>query len=349
MNSFKKLCLVGLCCISGLIAGCQDGRQNNLSINGDVILQNNRPVKLIGLRCSNALVSDASTDELIAHLDLYKSYGLNTISVFLMGSRFGDVKGYLPDGSLNPVYQDRMQRILKATREKNMIMIVGCLYWGTSRAKEELSAWSQKDANKAIANTAKWLGEEQFTHIILDPDNEGMASRANDWKAESFISAAKKANPELIVANNTKQNPSNEDVNMHFGNKEKGKPWLDSEATPDNAPWGYWGRYSKETHQSDSTYHNYSRIGRYTVEMKKNQITETENDMDQYNGYIFAGTWIQCGPGEGIDGPFTDPGGHSELGSKDDKDAAWNTDIDTIHPDAGILWWLEFVRETYGS
>ena len=334
--------------MSFLIPNIACAGKNNLTIRGDQILYNGEPIKLIGLRCSNALESDESTDSLIAALDLYKSYGLNTVSVFFMGSRFGDVKGYLPDGTLNPVYSARMLRILQATDERDMAVIVGGLYWGTSRAKKDLTEWTQKDANKAIANTAKWLGEKGFTHVIFDPDNEGMAIRDRDWSIEQFITAAKTENPKLIVANNTPKNPPNEDLNMHFGNKEKGKPWLDSESTPDNTPGGYWGRFSKERHQADSTYHNYSRIGRYTSEMKQNQMAKTKGEMEKYSGYIFAGTWIQCGPGENVNGPFTHHGGYSNLGSESDKNAAWNRNIDTIHPDAGILWWLEYVRNTWG-
>lgn len=71
--------------------------------------------------------------------------------------------------------------------------------------------------------------------------------------------------------------------------------------------------------------------------------------MENYNGNILDGTWIQSDSGEGVNGPFAGPGGYSVLGSKDDKNVVWNTDIDTIHPDAGILWWLEFVRTTWGK
>ena len=45
----------------------------------------------------------------------------------------------------------------------------------------------------------------------------------------------------------------------------------------------------------------------------------------------------------------TNPGGHSRLGSQADENSAWNTDIDTLHPDAGILWWLTFVKELTDS
>jgi hypothetical protein len=152
-----------------------------------------------------------------------------------------------------------------------------------------------------------------------------------------------------VVANNTKQNPANEDMNMHFGNKEKGKPWFDSEATPANAPGNYWGRYSKQNFNADNSFYNYSRIGRYTTEMKKNQLDATRKQMEQYNGYVLASTWLQCSPASDINGPFAKPGDRSNLGSASDETAAWNKDSDGLHPDAGVLWWFEFIRENYAT
>ena len=37
------------------------------------------------------------------------------------------------------------------------MVIVGCLYWGTSKAKEDLASWQISDAENAIANTTRWL------------------------------------------------------------------------------------------------------------------------------------------------------------------------------------------------
>lgn len=320
------------------------GANLGVTVVGEEIHFQGKPVKVLGLRCSNALISDATTGELIDSLDLYQSYGINLVSVFVMGSRFGDVKGYLPDSRLNPVYRDRLKRILEATRRKGMMMIVGCLYWSTSKAKEDLTHWTQADADLAVANTARWLGENEFYHVILDPDNEGMATREESWSADSMIQAAKKANPHLVVANNTKQVTANEDLNMHFGEPEAGKPWFDSEATPKNAPGNYWGKFSKETHQEDNAFYNYSRIGRYTGEMKEDQIRQTREGMENFNGHVLASTWIQCTADEGVGGPFCHPGGYSELGSSENLQAAWNKDIDRIHEDAGIRWWLEYIK-----
>ena len=136
------------------------------------------------------------------------------------------------------------------------------------------------------------------------------------------------------------------DLNMHFGPKTAGKPWLDSESTPAETPDGltYWGKFSKQTHQADRLFYNYSRIGRYTAEMKQDQITKTIEAIERYNGIVPAGTWLQCGPAEGVGGPFTDPGG----GSEENPAAAWNREIDRLHPDAGIRWWLITVRDHCG-
>ena len=162
------------CCVSSAFAG-------ELSIRGEEILLDGEPVKVIGLRCSNSLMSDATTDQLIEQLDDMQSYGLNTVSVFVMGSRFGDIAGYRPDGSLDPAVKSRLARVLDATDERGMICIVGCLYWSTSRAKEKLDHWTEADAAKAIAGTAKWIAERGDRHVIMDVDNEGMAARAKKW------------------------------------------------------------------------------------------------------------------------------------------------------------------------
>jgi hypothetical protein len=341
----RILFIVALC--SCMCTNCLAG-EHVFGIDGTRLLLNGQAFKVIGLRCSNALISDVTTQTLIDSLDLYNAYGVNTVSVFFMGSRFGDVKGYRPDASLDPVHTRRMARIIEAADKRGMVVIVGCLYWSTSQAKEALGHWTQVEANRAVANTVQWLKANDYRNVFVDPDNEGMAGRANNWRTEALIAAAHAVDRSIMVANNTRQKASNSDLNTHFGPKEKTKPWLDSEATPDKAPGGYWSRFSKETHQADKTYYNYSRIGRYSAEMKENQLRTTRQHMSEYNGYVLASTWLQCGPMQGVNGPFTRVGGRSNLGADSDKRAAWNTHIDRLHPDAGIRWWLEFVKETYG-
>ena len=217
-------------------------------------------MKIIGLRCSNALVSDETANQLIENLDVFKSYGVNTVSAFMMGSRFGDIKGYLPDSSLDPVYRDRLGRIIEAADERGMIVLVGCLYWSDSKAKEDLGKWQEADAVKAVANTVGWLAEKDYTNVIIDPDNEGMSYQHNKWDISKMIDAGHARNPKAIIAYNWKDAPpANADILVHFSPKDGKRPWVESEGTPTNAPGAYWGKFSKER-----GYYNYIRIGRYT-------------------------------------------------------------------------------------
>ncbi len=327
---------VNLCIICSIVISTEAG-DNVFSVQDDEVCLNGEEFKVIGLRCSNALISDDDTDELIVSLDVFKLFGVNTVSVYFMGSRFGDVKGYRPDASLDPVYAERMARIIKAADDEGMVVLVGCLYWSNSRAKEDLSHWKQKDANQAVANTVKWLKENKFTNVLVDPDNEGMASRATGWSIEKMIEAGHEASPSCIIGYNLKEPPpDNADILLHHSPKDAERPYIESEGSPGDTPGGYWGSFSKR-----DGYYNYIRIGRYLDQMKESQIEATRKNVEDYSGYIFASTWIQCAPHEGIGGPFMNVGGRA-------LNPNVNEDVTEIQPDAGILWWLEWVKEKYG-
>ena len=65
-----------------------------------------------------------------------------------------------------------------------MVVLVGCLYWSNSRAKEDLGHWKQEHANKAVANTVRWLKEHNYRNVFVDVDNEGI-ERVVDTALES--------------------------------------------------------------------------------------------------------------------------------------------------------------------
>ncbi|MBN2411501.1 DUF5060 domain-containing protein [candidate division KSB1 bacterium] len=282
---------------------------------------NDKPILVVGLRCSNALLSNNSTESLIARLDEFKSYGVNTVSVYFMGSRFGDVKGYNRDGSLNPVYTARMGRIIEAADARGMIVLVGCLYWGNSKAKWE--SWTQQEANTAVTNTVAWLKKHNYRNVFVDVDNEGMALREKQFDNREIVLAVKNTDPACVIATNFRGDPPPEaDLGIHFSTIVPDKPYIESEGTPKNVPGGYWGKYSK-----NPDIYNYINIGIYSSEMKKNQIAITREHLSNGKGYMCASTWLQCAPPYG---PNADPGGDGSL----------------AHP--GIRWWLEAVRELVG-
>lgn len=288
------------------------------SVSGRELLFDGAPIKIIGLRTSNALMSEATTQELIDHLGAFQSYGVNTVSVYVMGSRFGDVKGFLPDASLNPLYTPRLARILDAADQRGMIVLVGCLYWSESEAKADLGHWTQREANLAVRNVVRWLAQRGSRNVFVDPDNEGMAHKAMAWSFEEMIEAGHRENPACVIAYNARSpTPANADLTIHFGPRVADKPHVETEGTPNVVP--YWGAYSRK-----EGYRNYINIGIYTEAMKAGQRRVSSEMITQRNGYMLASTWLQCPPPFG---PNMRPAG------------------DGSPQNPGILWWLEYIKE----
>ncbi len=321
-NNIKTLqCIVFFLSIIFLSITCSRTIKYTFTIYGEKTLLNGKEFLVKGLRCSNALISDETTDELIANLDTFIYYGINTISVYFMGSRFGDVKGYNEDAAINPVYAARMSRIIEEANKRGMVILVGCLYWSNSKAKWD--RWTQANANHAVANTVSWLKKHNYRNVFIDVDNEGMAQNAKGFDNRQMIIAGKKVDRNYVIAANFKGDPPPEaDLSIHHSNRVDGKPYIESEGTPDNAPGGYWGSYSKK-----DGYYNYINIGIYNEDMKTSQKTETAEHLNKGNGYMLASTWLQC---VSPYGPNHKPGG---LGSSNDP---------------GIKGWLEYIRSLYG-
>lgn len=301
--------------------------QNGFSVDGSKTLINGKPAICRGLRCSNALFSAESTDQLIANLPVYHEHGVNCISVFFMGNRFGDIAGYREDASLDPVYAERFARIIAEADKHGIIVLVGCLYWGETRAKYE--SWKQADANKAIANTVRWLAENDFRNTFVDVDNEGMGVQFGGFDDNKLVIAAKEADDSFPVAFNHVDTPPPEaDLTIHHSGRAPGKPHIEAEGVPENAPGSYWGWWSRKINEEwryrrDDSYWNYLRVGVYTPEMKENSKELADFYFNRGDGYLFASTWMQAVP------PL---GPHYDLGG------------DGSESDPGMRWWLEWLK-----
>ena len=295
-----------------------------VSVAGNEIRFDGKPVKLLGLRASNALMTEGTAQQLADNLEVFQSYGVNTISVYVMGSRFGDVKGYRPDATLDPVYAARLARILTAADRRGMIVLVGCLYWSESEAKAGLGHWTQREANLAVANTVRWLAEKGFHHVIIDPDNEGMANKdpQKKWGIAEMIDAGHAANPFAVLAYNARPAPpANADLTIHHAPRVPGKPYVETEGTPQVVP--YWHEYSRR-----EGYKNYLNVGLYNEAMKAEQRRDTDAGMANDNGFMIASTWLQAAPPLG---PNQRPGGDGSA------------------EDPGIRWWLEYIQAHHAA
>jgi hypothetical protein len=297
--------------------------QYKFTAQGTQTLLNGKAFLVKGLRCSNALISDAATGELIGNLGLFAGYGVNTVSVYFMGNRFGDVVGYREDATLDPVYAARMGRIVEAADARAMVILVGCLYWGDSRARWE--HWTQVEANAAVGNTVRWLADHDYHNVFVDVDNEGMALRGAGFDNRQMVLAGRAVDPSIAIATNFRGDPPPEaDLAIHHSNVAPGKPYIETEGSPGDVPGGqgYWGPYSN---LRDGSY-TYVNIGLYTEAMRESQKALTRQHLDNGMGYMLASTWLQAPP----PGPYQCPGGYGAPG------------------DPGIRWWLEYLREAYG-
>jgi hypothetical protein len=289
---------------------------------------NDQEILLKGLRMSNALISDEATDELIMNLDTFAYYGLNSFSVYLQGSRFGDIKGYMEDCSVDPVYGSRLSRIIEAADQKGFVVLVGCLYYGNSKGWWE--GWTHAEANKAVKNTVSWLKDHNYRNVFIDVDNEGMAGKAKNFDNRELVISGKAVDSSFVIATNYRGDPPAEaDMAIHHSNRYIGKPYAETEASPPGMAGGYWGAYSKQGKEWNNgpDLYQYINIGVYSEEMKKEQLAATFGYLDRGEGYMLASTWLQCIPPEG---PNHCPGGYGRKS------------------DPGIKWWLEKIREKYG-
>ena len=312
MKMLTRPTVVAICFLPFL----QMSGQHVFSIVGNQTYLDGHPFQSIGLRCSNALLTEGTTLELIQHLDEYAAYGINTISVYFMGSRYSNIHGYNLDGSLNSAYLNRMEKIIRACDERAMVVLVGVLYWGSgSDVTNYYRNWSQSEANAAIKHTVAWLNENNFRNVFVDPDNEGMAERGLGIDIDEMICEAKSEVAKVIVAYNGKGYPPPcADLSIHFGFPTKSKPYIETEGTPSR----YWGDYSKE-----NDLQHYINVGIYTEGKKVEQLARTEELLNLGHGYLFASTWLQNIP------PNYDPGG------------------DGSPANPGIKWWLDFISDHY--
>ena len=86
------------------------------TVRGNKTFLNDKPILIRGLRCSNGLYSEQVCSDLIGNLKVYAEFGLNAVSVFFMGNRFGNVKGYRRDATLDPVHSGRRNLLIRPCR-----------------------------------------------------------------------------------------------------------------------------------------------------------------------------------------------------------------------------------------
>jgi CubicO group peptidase (beta-lactamase class C family) len=143
-----------------------NGAQSGIEAQGDRFFLNGRPFDMWGIRTASATMNQATTDHLIAQLDDYKAHGVNTVTVFYMGSSGGNYDPFSSDGrSINSGHQSRMKHIIEACAARNMVLIVGVFY--------QHAPFGLRDA-EAVRNLVRavTMSLKPYRNIILNIANE---------------------------------------------------------------------------------------------------------------------------------------------------------------------------------
>lgn len=120
---------------------------------------------------------ERNATELIAALPIYASHGLNAITVNLQGGNPLDapaqdrppwtISAYQPDGSLEPSWMDRLDRLLRSADAEGMAVIVGLFYFGQDHLLEDATA-----VTRAVDNVVDWLMARDHRNVLIEICNE---------------------------------------------------------------------------------------------------------------------------------------------------------------------------------
>ncbi len=116
-----------------------------------------------------------NTSEFLAAMPEWRRHGLLAFTLNLQG---GSPQGYSqsqpwhnsalrPDGSLDPAYMDRLERILDRADQLGMVVILGIFYFGQDERLRDEAA-----VVRALDNALDWVLEKGYTNILLEINNE---------------------------------------------------------------------------------------------------------------------------------------------------------------------------------
>lgn len=330
-----------------LIYFCQGFTQSSaqeLKIEGQFFTLDGIPFDMWGVRVASASQSDEYTQELIKNLDEYNTVGINCISVFLQGSSGAYSDPFRDNGKkIENKHLRRLRQIIKASAEKDMVVIVGIFYQRTVRDPEIGNLKSEEAIRNAVQTVTRKL--KPFKNIIINIANEQNSGYYKSFDAFNFndpqniislCKEVKQADPDRIVGGGGYHDSSN----VVIGKSEYVDVLLfdtfsgDIEKDHDSG-WHY--NYFKSAGVPDKPIVNVEIFGGwtgqfipsgvYTREGKALHIREIEAALKQPGLYVHfhSNTWFQ-GAGQGLQN-------HFELGGTGTSD------------DPGVKWYFDKINE----
>ncbi|HMO36038.1 MAG TPA: hypothetical protein PKA06_08345 [Gemmatales bacterium] len=118
---------------------------------------------------------DRNTREFLGEMPLCRKHGLLAMTLNLQG---GSPEGYskqqpwhnsaiLADGTLDPAYLARLEKVITRADQLGMVIILGLFYFGQDERVSDEAA-----VCRAVDATVDWLIEHRYTNVIVEINNE---------------------------------------------------------------------------------------------------------------------------------------------------------------------------------
>jgi len=153
----------------GLALAAEPAATREFEIRNDRAYLGGQPVKLWGIRCGNALHSEAITQRHIINFDNMVAHGINLVGVYIQGSNAGwpdpnaALNGFTRDGKLKPEVADRLERLIREADKRGMVVMVGLF---TPRKDQEF--YDDAAIKLAIEEAAGFLKSRGLKNVFID-------------------------------------------------------------------------------------------------------------------------------------------------------------------------------------
>mgnify|MGYP001006499538 CR=1 FL=1 len=191
--------------LAGIVVAQGDASPTReFEIRSDRAFLGGHEVDLWGVRCGNALYSQAVTERHVRALDTWAAHGVNAILVYVQGSHGGwpkedaGLNGFARDGSLKKDVAARLEWLIREADQRGMVVCVGVLSPRKDQALEGDAA-----VQRAIQETARFLQQRglrntfadlmhEYDHteradqpLLREPDGAKKKARLTQWWQEA--------------------------------------------------------------------------------------------------------------------------------------------------------------------
>ncbi len=119
--------------------------------------------------------AERNTREFLAAMPVWRAHGLLAFTINLQG---GSPEGYSakqpwinsairPDGTLQPAYLSRLERIINFADELGMVVVLGYFYFGQDERITDEAA-----VTRAVDHATRWVLDHGWRNVIIEVNNE---------------------------------------------------------------------------------------------------------------------------------------------------------------------------------